>query len=87
LYSDVEEVGPFGGEVVCEYLLEGRNELQAHLGWGGDEDGDEATAEGGLFFLWYGDGLAVFFGRRPALGDAVLEVDDGCGRALVMAAY
>jgi hypothetical protein len=47
------------------------------LGRGGDEDGNEATAEGSLFFLWYRDGLAVFFGRRPALGNAVFEVDDG----------
>jgi hypothetical protein len=56
------------------------------LGRGGDEDGDEATAEGSLFFLWYRDGLAVFFGRRPALGNAVFEVDDGCRHALVMKA-
>ena len=84
LYGNVEEVGPFRGKVVCEYLLEGRDELQAHLGRRGDEDRDQTIAEGSLLFLWYGCGLGVLFRGRPALGYAVLEVDDGCGHALAL---
>lgn len=77
LYSDVEEIRPFGGEVVCENLLQGRNQLYADLGRRSDEDRYKAVAEGSLLLLWYRLGLAVLFGRRPALGDAILEVYDG----------
>lgn len=67
LYRDVEEVGPLLREVVCEDLLEGRDELNAHWWRRGNEDGDESVAEGRLLLLWYRPGLAVLFGGRPAL--------------------
>ena len=78
LDGHVEEVGPFCGEVVGEDLLEGGDELQADLRRRCDEHRDDAVAEGGLLLLGDGLGLAVFLGGGPALGDAVLEVNDSC---------
>lgn len=78
LDGDVEKVGPFCGEVVGEDLLEGGDELQADLRRRRDEDGDDTVAEGGLLLLGDGLGLAVLLGGGPALGDAVLQINDSC---------
>jgi hypothetical protein len=51
---------------------------------GGNEDGHKAATERGFLLLGYGDSLAVLFGGRPALGDAVLQVNDGCARVSVL---
>lgn len=47
----------------------------------GNEDGHKAVAERRLLFVGYGLGLAVLFGRRPALGHAVFQIDNSCGHA------
>jgi hypothetical protein len=41
------------------------------------KDWDEARSEGRLFLFRNRSGIRMFFGRRPALGDAVLKIYDG----------
>jgi hypothetical protein len=76
LDGDVEEVRPLCGKVVGEDFLEGGNELSAHLGSRGGEDGDQTVTERGLLLFRYGLRKSVVLGRRPSFRDAILEVDD-----------
>lgn len=57
--------------------MKGGDELSAHLGGGCGDDGDKTVADRGLFFVGHGADARVFLARRPAFGDAVLEVYDG----------
>lgn len=79
LLGDLEEFGPLGGEIKGENLLEGGDELGANGRRGCGQHGDEALAEVCLLRLRYGLRLRVVLGGRPALGYAVLQVNNGCG--------
>lgn len=75
--SNIDIVGPAVGEVVGDDLGDDGKEMAAVGGRAGDEEGDEAVAEGGL--LVFGDRLegcsgSVFAVRVPCSRDLVLEI-------------
>jgi hypothetical protein len=82
LHCDVEEVGPFLGEIIGEDFLQSRDKLSANVGLGSDEDGDETVLEGLLLVVGDRLGLAELLGGTPALGHAILEIYNSWARSV-----
>lgn len=51
LYGDIQEIGPLGGKVGLQNLLQGWNELRSNVGGCGSEDRQYPVAKIGLFFV------------------------------------
>lgn len=86
LHGIIGKFGPLAGEVAVQDTLEGGNELLSDQRFGRDENGDKPLSDTNLLLFGYQGGLGSLGagGLVPRTIDAVLDVDDGCGKAKIL---